>query len=74
MYYVATIKQQIDLQLSSLRMTTDLTALFSGAAHIERVDCLVGKIAAAQGQKSDMLDRTIKLVDAQLAKNRASAA
>jgi ABC-type antimicrobial peptide transport system permease subunit len=31
-YYMATVKQQIDLQLSSLRMTTDLTALFSGAA------------------------------------------
>jgi len=49
-------------------------ALFSGAAHIERVDCLVAKIAAAQGRNSDMLDQTVKLVDAQLAKNRAGAA
>jgi predicted permease len=38
-YYVATIKQQIDLQLSSLRMTTDLTALFSGAAVLL---CVIG--------------------------------
>jgi hypothetical protein len=49
-------------------------SLFSGALHIERVDCLVSRIAAEQGVKSDVLDQTVKLVDAQLAKNRASAA
>ena len=47
-------------------------ALFSGATHIERVDCLVGRIAADKGLKSDVLDQTVKLVDDRLAKNRAS--
>ena len=46
-------------------------ALFGGAAHIERVDCLVSRIARQQGLKSDLLDQIVKLVDAQLAKNRA---
>lgn len=48
-------------------------ALFSGAVHIERVDCLVSKIAAAQRQTSDVLNQTVRLVDAQLAKNRSGA-
>ncbi len=48
-------------------------ALFSGAAHIERVDCLVRRIASGQGLKSDVLDQIVTLVDEQLAKNRASA-
>ena len=45
-------------------------ALFSGAAHIERVDCLVQKIAGQKGQKSDVLDEIVALVDGRLAKNR----
>ena len=49
-------------------------ALFSGAAHIERVDCLVRRIAGQRGLKSDVLDEIVKLVDDRLAKNRAGAA
>lgn len=49
-------------------------ALFSGAAHIERVDCLVRRIAGQRGLQSDVLDEIVKLVDARLAKNRAGAA
>jgi hypothetical protein len=47
-------------------------ALFSGAAHIERVDCLVRRIASQQGLKSEMLDKIVKLVDEKLAKNRGA--
>jgi hypothetical protein len=49
-------------------------ALFGGAAHIERVDCLVRRIAGQQGLQSDILDEIVKLVDDRLVKNRASAA
>ena len=48
-------------------------ALFAGAAHIERVDCLVRQIANQKGLRSDVLDEMVKLVDARLLKNRASA-
>ena len=48
-------------------------ALFGGAAHIERVDCLVRRIARGQGLQSDVLDEIVKLVDDRLAKNRAAA-
>jgi hypothetical protein len=47
-------------------------ALFSGAEHIERVDCLVRRIASQQGLQSDTLDEIVGLVDARLAKNRAA--
>jgi len=46
-------------------------ALFGGAEHIERVDCLVRRIAKQQGQQSDTLDEIVMLVDDRLAKNRA---
>src|ERR1051325_1564260 len=36
-------------------------ALFGGAEHIERVDCLVSRIAAQQGQKSEVLDEIVSL-------------
>jgi hypothetical protein len=49
-------------------------ALFSGATHIERVDCLVRRIARQRGLQSDVLDGIVKLVDDRLAKNRAAAA
>jgi hypothetical protein len=48
-------------------------ALFGGAEHIERVDCLVSRIAKQQGQKSDVLDEIVGLVDARLAGNRKLA-
>jgi hypothetical protein len=45
-------------------------ALFGGAEHIERVDCLIRRIARLQGLQSDTLDDIVALVDEQLAKNR----
>jgi hypothetical protein len=47
-------------------------ALFGGAEHIERVDCLVRRIARQQGMQSDTLDEIVTLVDEWLAKNRAA--
>lgn len=47
-------------------------ALFAGAAHIERVDCLVRRIAGQQGLQSDVLDEIVHLVDGRLANNRAT--
>jgi hypothetical protein len=46
-------------------------ALFGGAEHIERVDCLVRRIARQQGLQSDTLDEIVILVDERLGKNRA---
>jgi hypothetical protein len=48
-------------------------ALFGGAAHIERVDCLVRRIAAQRGESSAVLDEIVGLVDARLAGNRQRA-
>lgn len=48
-------------------------SLFSGAGHIERVDCLVRRIAGGQGLTSGLLDEMVKLVDDRLIKNRAEA-
>jgi hypothetical protein len=47
-------------------------ALFGGAEHIERVDCLVRRIAKQQGLESDVLNEIVTLVDAQLVRNRAA--
>ena len=49
-------------------------ALFGGAEHIERVDCLVRRIARQQGLQSGTLDEIVTLVDARLGKNRAARA
>jgi hypothetical protein len=48
-------------------------ALFGGAEHIERVDCLVRRIAKQQGLQSDTLDEIVTLVDERLGRNRAVA-
>ncbi len=48
-------------------------ALVGGAEHIERVDCLVRRIARQQGFQSDTLDEIVTLVDERLAKNRAAS-
>ncbi|HMG24748.1 MAG TPA: hypothetical protein VK607_25600, partial [Kofleriaceae bacterium] len=48
-------------------------ALFGGAAQIERVDCLVRRIAAQRGLALDTLDEVVGLVDQRLAANRAAA-
>jgi hypothetical protein len=47
-------------------------ALFGGAANIERVDCLVRRIAGQQGLHSGVLDEIVTLVDERLGKNRAA--
>jgi len=47
-------------------------ALFAGAAHIERVDCLVRRVAGQQGLTFDTLDEIVTLVDERLALNRAA--
>src|SRR5205085_8502480 len=46
-------------------------ALFGGAEHIERVDCLIRRIARQRGMQSDNLDEVVALVDERLATNRA---
>jgi hypothetical protein len=46
--------------------------LFGGADHIERVDCLVRRIAAQAGMQSETLNEIVTLVDERLAKNRAA--
>lgn len=48
--------------------------LFGGAEQIERVDCLIQRIARQQGLQSETLDEIVKLVDERLAKNRAAGA
>ena len=47
-------------------------ALYGGAPFIERVDRLVQLVAKQRGPSSPVLDETVKLVDAQLEKNRAA--
>lgn len=47
-------------------------ALFSGAKHIERVDCLVRQIAQQQGLQSDTVDEIVRLVDQRLDANRTA--
>ena len=49
-------------------------ALFGGAEHIERVDCLVRRIARQQGLNSETLDEIVALVDERLTKNRSAVA
>jgi hypothetical protein len=49
-------------------------ALFGGAEHIERVDCLIRRIALQQGSQCDVLDEIVALVDQRLASNRATSA
>jgi hypothetical protein len=49
-------------------------ALANGATNIERVDRLVGAIAAQQGRRSPVVDQTIALVDGWLEANRRKAA
>jgi hypothetical protein len=45
-------------------------ALYGGAPNIERVDRLVQAVAAQKGMRNDAIDEVVKLVDAQLEKNR----
>jgi hypothetical protein len=47
-------------------------ALYGGAPYIERVDKLVQLVAKGKDRSSPVLDETVRLVDAQLEKNRAA--
>jgi hypothetical protein len=49
-------------------------ALFDGATDIERVDCLIRRIAHQQGMQSATLDAIVARVDERLARNRAASA
>ena len=45
-------------------------ALFGGAEHIERVDCLIKRVAAQLGRQSNVVDEVVSLVEARLVRNR----
>lgn len=47
-------------------------SLFGGAEHIERIDCLIRRLALQQGLQCDSLDEIVGLVDERLVKNRAT--
>jgi len=47
-------------------------ALFGGSEHIERVDCLVRRIAGQHGLQSDTLDEIVTFVDERLTRNRSA--
>jgi hypothetical protein len=55
-----------------LKPSSAARALFGGAKHIERVDCLVRRVAKQQGLESRVVDEIVSLVDARLEKNRAA--
>lgn len=62
-----------DAALSLLSPASAARALANGAPYIERVDRLVKAVAAQKGMRSPVLDETVALVDAWLAKNRSQA-
>ncbi len=55
------------------RPSSAARALLGGAEHIERVDCLIRRIAQQQRLQSDTLDEIVTVVDQRLARNRAAA-
>jgi hypothetical protein len=55
-----------------LKPSSAARALFGGAEQIERVDCLIRRLAGQLGLQSDTLDDIVTLVDERLARNRAS--
>ncbi len=59
--------------LSLVNPSSAARALAAGATNIERADRLVQAIAGGKGMQSDMLDRTVELVDSWLEKNRQKA-
>jgi hypothetical protein len=59
--------------LSLVTPSSAARALANGAAHIERVDRLVQLIAAQKGRSSEVIDRTVALVDGWLERNRRKA-
>jgi len=59
---------------SLLKPSSAARAILAGASSIERVDRLVQRIAASMGMSHPTIDATVATVDAQLEKNRRSAA
>ena len=59
--------------LSLVNPSSAARALAAGATNIERTDRLVQTLAAGKGMQSDLVDRTVELVDAWLEKNRQKA-
>ncbi|MEE8364892.1 MAG: hypothetical protein V3R76_03825 [Gammaproteobacteria bacterium] len=59
--------------LSLVNPSSAARALAAGATNIERTDRLVHTLAAGKGMQSDLVDRTVELVDAWLEKNRQKA-
>src|SRR5215813_319401 len=60
--------------LSLLTPSSAARALYAGAPNIERVDRLVKTLAAQKDMRSEVVDETVALVDAQLEANRKKAA
>lgn len=56
-----------------LKPSSAARALFGGAQHIERVDCLVRQIARQLGLESDVVDEIVARVDRRLENNRGAA-
>ena len=59
--------------LSLVNPSSAARALAAGAPNIERADRLVQIIASSKGMQSDVIDRTVELVDGWLEKNRQKA-
>ncbi len=59
--------------LSLVNPSSAARALAAGVPNIERADCLVQTIASSKGMQSDVIDRTVELVDGWLEKNRQKA-
>ena len=53
-----------------VKLSPAMRDLFSGAAHIERVDCLVKSIATQKSTQSKIIDQTVALVDVRMMANR----
>ena len=70
---LVTFAKYADAANSLLKPSSAARALAAGAPYIERVDRLVQALAASKGMRSDSVDRTVKLVDGWVAKNRAKA-
>ena len=60
--------------LDLVRPSSAARALFAGAPNIERTDRLVQTIGAQFGMRHAIVDQTVALVDARLARNRKAAA
>jgi len=56
-----------------VKLSPAARALFSGTAHIERVDCLVKSMVTEKGMQSEIIDQTVALVDVRLMANQKAS-